>query len=491
MPKARLLLTALPLLVLAAGCGGAAPESARTPSDAYAPAAESYADSAAPAAPPAMPAPMTDAMPAPMAAAMPAPMTPMAPRAMPATRGAMMEESTARPPAMPRPAPREVASSPAPVMQVQEASVKAGEWDDNANYREFQKWLATEEGQGFHRVDVRDRQFIVVRDAAGKAVPSCPVTIRDAKQRSVELTTLPTGRALFFPHAENLSGTEMTATARCKNGTASARFTTAQTDGIVDLKLDKARALPAKRGVDLAFILDTTGSMTEEIAAVKATIQKVAGALSTSDFQVRIGMVEFKDRTDAFATRVFPMTTNVAAFSRTVEAVNASGGGDIPEDVNAGLHAGLTQLSWSPDAVARFAFLIGDAPPHLDYQSGPDYVNDMRDAAHRGIQVFTVAASGMDELGQVVWRQIAQYTGATNLFVMRGGAGPASTGGGDPRSSCGGTQTAYASGNLDGLIVEKITRELKGLDRNPMRIAGLGTDENAKPCSERVLLLAN
>jgi hypothetical protein len=112
----------------------------------------------------------------------------------------------------------------------------------------------------------------------------------------------------------------------------------------------------------------------------------------------------------------------------------------------------------------------------------------MRDAAHKGIQLFTVAASGMDELGQVVMRQMAQYTGATNLFVLRGGAGPQSTGGGDPKSSCGGTQTNYASGNLDALIVQKVTRELKGLDRDPLRIAGLRVDENAKPCKERLMV---
>jgi hypothetical protein len=112
----------------------------------------------------------------------------------------------------------------------------------------------------------------------------------------------------------------------------------------------------------------------------------------------------------------------------------------------------------------------------------------MRDAAHRGIQVFTVAASGMDDLGQVVLRQIAQFTGATNLFVMRGGAGAQSVGGGDPKSSCGGTQTAFRSGNLDALIVQKVTREIKGLDRDPLKIAGLRVDENAKPCSERLMI---
>ena len=63
-----------------------------------------------------------------------------------------------------------------------------------------------------------------------------------------------------------------------------------------------------------------------------------------------------------------------------------------------------------------------------------------------------------------------------------------STGAGDPRSSCGGTQTQFASGNLDALIVQKIKRELKGLDRDPLKIAGLRVDENAKPCGERLMV---
>src|SRR5262249_24082797 len=143
-------------------------------------------------------------------------------------------------------------------------------------------------------------------------------------------------------------------------------------------------------------------------------------------------------------------------------------------------------LSWSSTAVAKMAFLIGDAPPHLDYPNDFDYAVDMKTAAHHGIQVFTVAASGMDDLGQVVFRQIAQYTGATNLFVLRGGAGPHSTGAGDPKSSCGGTQTQYASGNLDALITQKIKRELQLIDKNPLLIPGLRVDENAKPCAERL-----
>jgi Mg-chelatase subunit ChlD len=368
------------------------------------------------------------------------------------------------------------------------ASVKAGEWDDNANYREFQKWIGSEQGQPFHRSNVADRQFIVVRDVDGKAIPRCPVVVSDESGRSVTLTTTASGRTILFPHAEGFQGRALKASTNCQNSAVSAAVSLDQSDGVIDLKLSVKRVLPPTRDVDLAFILDTTGSMSEEIAAVKATIQKVATALASSNVRLRIGLVEYKDRTDSFVTRVYPMTSDTAKFSRTVAGLSANGGGDTPESMNAGLHVGLTGLEWSGNAVARMAFLIADAPPHLDYANDSDYATDMREAAHKGIQVFTVAASGMDTLGQVVFRQIAQYTGATNLFVLRGGAGPASTGAGDPKSSCGGTQTAYSSGNLDALIVSKVTRELKGLDRDPLRIAGLRTDENAKPCSDRLMI---
>jgi len=435
-------------------------------------------------APPAPPPPL---------AAM-APSTPSAPRAAAktpeASAAAAAPAATAAAPAKSRRA--EIAGDdgvrPEPVMAAPAAAVKAGEWDDNANYREFQKWIASEQRLPFHRADMTDRQFLVVRDADGKAVPRCPVVVSDEQGHRVTLTTTASGRALLFPHAEGLAGRDFSASTSCQNGSVSTRFSLAQSDGVIDLKLAVKRVLPATRDVDLAFILDTTGSMSEEIAAVKATIQKVATALAASNVRLRIGLVEYKDRTDAFVTRVYPMTTDAAKFSRTVAGISATGGGDTPESMNEGLHVGLNGLEWSGNAVARMAFLIADAPPHLDYVSDSDYATDMRDAAHKGIQVFTVAASGMDTLGQVVFRQIAQYTGATNLFVLRGGAGAASTGAGDPKSSCGGTQTAYSSGNLDALIVHKVTRELKGLDRDPLKIAGLRIDENAKPCNERLMI---
>lgn len=385
---------------------------------------------------------------------------------------------------------RASAARPAPptVAEGVTAGVKAGEWDDNANLRDFNRYLARHAGLGFDAVDVAQRRFVVVRDSEGRGVPNCRVSISDERQRSATLTTMASGRAIVFPKAHGMSGSKLLVTARCGGETARASASLEAQDGVIALKLNGKRTLPARRSIDVAFVLDTTGSMSEEIAAVKTTLAKVASTLDTNDLDVRVGLVEYKDRTDDFVTKVYPMSTDVGGFARRVRHLDASGGGDTPEAMNEGFAKALSGLSWNDAAVARVVFVIADAPPHLDYSGDVSYSATMKAAAARGIKVFTIAASGMDDLGQAVFRQMAQFTGGTNLFVLRGGAGPQSTGAGDAKSGCGGTHQNYSSGNLDELITAKIRSEVKDLDRDPTRIAGVGQDENAKPCSERLVL---
>jgi Mg-chelatase subunit ChlD len=336
---------------------------------------------------------------------------------------------------------RPVAPSPKtgarPPMQQQSAGVKAGEWDDNANYRDYAKWLAESPHRG--ALDIRDRQFLVVTDAAGKAVPNCTIAL-SGNQARTSLVTMASGRAIFFPHAMALGG-EVTATAQCLGRSVSAKIDPKATDGVVQLKLDTARQLPAKQTIELAFVLDTTGSMAEEIAAVKQTIQTVADQLKTAQTDVRIGLVEYKDRSDCILTRTFAFTSDLAAISRDVAGLSADGGGDLPEDMHAGLAAAIDKLQWSPSSVARMVVVIADAPPQM-YAQQKHYDDAAKRAAKRGIKLYTVAASGMDERGQVAMRQMAQFTGATNLFVLRGGAGPQAVGGGFPPSSGRGTHHA-------------------------------------------------
>lgn len=361
--------------------------------------------------------------------------------------------------------------------QSQQGGVRAGEWDDNLRLTEFRKLLSSSH-QPYQPLDVSVRRVIVARDSAGKALPSCPVIASDARGTTVTLRTLSNGRALLFPRAEGLVGDEITTTMRCGGNAATQTFSLAQAgrDALVTLDGREPRDAPA-RTIDVGFALDTTGSMSEEITAVQETLRTVAARVSN----VRVGLVEYKDRTDPYVTRVFQMSGDLPRFEAMVSGLFASGGGDLPEAVNVGLHEAITSLEWNADAPARLLFVIGDAPPH-EQDPGPRYADEARAAAHAGIQVFTVAASGMNAFGQIVFRQIAQYTGGTEMFVLRGGAGPQSVGGGDPMKSCGGTETHYTSGNLDALIVAKVDAARAAVDGNPLDVRGIGHDVAPTTC---------
>jgi hypothetical protein len=122
------------------------------------------------------------------------------------TSGKMSAPPVALSPAAPSPeAASHVAALPlAPVPAAPTRSIAAGEWDDNANYREFQRWLETSNRLPFHRIDVSERRFLVVRDIDGRPVPRCPVTVVDRDQHRATLTTAASGRAVLFPRAEGL-----------------------------------------------------------------------------------------------------------------------------------------------------------------------------------------------------------------------------------------------------------------------------------------------
>lgn len=360
----------------------------------------------------------------------------------------------------------------------QPGSIGAGEWDDNENYREFMKYIAK---TGATPVDVSMRQFVVVRDVAGKAVSNCKVTVNDGAGHSAELVTLPSGRTPLFPRAVGLEGNAFHATAMCAEGIGTAHAEGAQEDGLLRIDLDAARKVPEQKVVELAFVVDTTGSMGEEIAALKTTFATVASQLGpSSGLSVRIGLVAYKDYGDQYVTQVHPFTTDLAAFQKDVAGLSAGGGGDTPEAVNEALHVATDGLAWSGDAFARMLFLVGDAPPHAGEQYA--YATEMKKLHARGVQAFTVAASGQDAFGQAVFRQIAQHTYARSLFILAGAAGSGSSGGGDPVTSCGGTQKDFSTGKLDALIVGEVKQAVAVWDADPLTIPGRLVDVSQAGC---------
>lgn len=168
--------------------------------------------------------------------------------------------------------------------------------------------------------------------------------------------------------------------------------------------------------MDLAFCIDTTGSMQNEIDMVKNKTKELVAKLSTGKPApiVRVGLVAFRDRGDEYVTKVFQFSDNIDQVVKDISSLKAAGGGDGPESVNKGLHVALESLNWSDDKkTAKLLFLIGDAGPH-EYPHDYKWDDESKKAIARGIQINTIACSGLESYpgtrGVDVFKQIAKLT---------------------------------------------------------------------------------
>jgi hypothetical protein len=121
-------------------------------------------------------------------------------------------------------------------------------------------------------------------------------------------------------------------------------------------------------GLDICFVMDCTSSMAPWIEAAKTTIKDMIAALPPDEPNKRVAFVGYRDFSDGPA-QVQRFTEDVNSVVHFIDAQNAMGGADIPEDVAGGLAAALG-LEWK--AETRTVVLVTDAPCH-----GQKYHNEM------------------------------------------------------------------------------------------------------------------
>lgn len=169
-------------------------------------------------------------------------------------------------------------------------------------------------------------------------------------------------------------------------------------------------AAVAKPTVEVAFVLDTTGSMGGLIEGAKRKIWSIATAIADSnpDADVRMGLVAYRDLGDDYVTKTFDLTTDIQDLYANLLELKARGGGDWPESVNEALDIAVNKLRWTPTGdTRRIVFLVGDAPPHMDYAQDTKYPTTLAVAKQKDIIVNAVLAGNARDTERV-WRDIAQ-----------------------------------------------------------------------------------
>lgn len=167
----------------------------------------------------------------------------------------------------------------------------------------------------------------------------------------------------------------------------------------------------ARPTVEVAFVLDTTGSMGPLIEGAKRKIWSIATTILDENPQaeIRMGLVAYRDIGDDYVTKTFDLTTDIQDLYARLLELRAKGGGDWPESVNEALDIAVNKLQWSDGKeTSRIVFLVGDAPPHMDYAQDTKYPQTLKVARQKDIIVNAVLAGGARDTERV-WREVAQH----------------------------------------------------------------------------------
>jgi len=423
------------------------------------------------------------------APAAPPPMPSVAPAAKPLAEATMRDAASADSVSKIAGAAQPL-SSPAR-QSAAEPVVTAGVVDDNADFGEYLNYRQRHAGLPVRERDIHERYLLEVTDAQGFPVHDAEVAVQRAgiAQPVMWARTDTAGHVWLHPRAFLAPGVADERTlgvAVRKNGQQARAVLMRGQPQALQLRLGTLPAAQAR--LDLVFLIDATGSMDDEIAKLKASMRAMAEQIARLPGQpdVCYGLVAYRDRGDAFLTRTQDFTHDLPAFQQGLARLQAGGGGDTPEALNEALHEVVHGLSWRREA-ARMVVLVADAPPHLDYggcmtapdaygvnpprgwQAGlgrpgacPQYDRDMQAALAKGIKLFAVGASGLDPVGEYIFRQMAQYTAGRFVFLTyRDAADPGS----GPGSQTVHDVQQYSVQTLDRLVVRLVGEEMAKLKR--------------------------
>lgn len=172
---------------------------------------------------------------------------------------------------------------------------------------------------------------------------------------------------------------------------------------------------PELSGADILFIVDATGSMSDEIRFLKEDLLDILNKAQVSDLQV--GALFYRDEGDDYVTKVSNLNSDIQTTIRFISRQNADGGGDYPEAVHTALEASMQQVTWRNTSRVKLAFMLLDAPPHKLDNVISSLHNSTKLLAANGIRVIPVAASGVDKNTEFFLRFLSICTDGTYTFL--------------------------------------------------------------------------
>ena len=291
----------------------------------------------------------------------------------------------------------------------------AGEWKDRDNLTEWfeksadEKWIAELSSRGFYSANV----FPVHIVFNGSDVYNIGVNLLD-NDNNVLYTAVTdvNGMAYLFCPDDKLGDLKISVG-------ETIRLVTEADLGIVS-EIDSNTASSELKELDLMLMIDTTGSMGDELEYLKAELADVVNRVAEDTaFAIRVSVNFYRDEGDEYVVKYFDFRDDVKECVDQMSEQYAYGGGDYPEAVHTALDNAINGHQWNEDAI-KLCFLVLDAPPHT-----ADEIQDVNSslmesilkAAELSIRIIPVASSGVDLPTEIDLRSFAIMTGGTYIFL--------------------------------------------------------------------------
>ena len=195
----------------------------------------------------------------------------------------------------------------------------------------------------------------------------------------------------------------------------------------IQAELDKLKNAPKVQfpHLDLVVVLDTTGSMRNEIASLQKEISQFTELMTKMTPSFSMGVVEFKDRCDPSSEiRQFPLTsmdassvTDAQAFVNAIIAGGTVCNDDNPESLAAGLDAAIS-MPWRRKSEIKQIVVISDNPPYPEFESSSIMAGQTFGRLGRGHKISTVSTGsrGDDYLGRLAQAAGGQFIQGSRTF---------------------------------------------------------------------------
>ncbi len=304
---------------------------------------------------------------------------------------------------------------------IQSGQITAGEWNDLANW-DFWNNLGQEEDYvgmpEYWSFNLAERISVKLQNPSSENLVNIKIELMNTMDEVLWTSRTDNfGTVELFPGFNSTVDTPIeNLKVRINENTYNFELKT-YAEGINNLYINLNQDISPK--CDVAFVVDATGSMADELEYLKVELIDVISKVKNSnpDAGINLGSVFYRDNGDDYVTRISEFSSDISKTINFIRNQSADGGGDFPEAVHTALDKAVNNLQWSSNATSRLLFLVLDAPPHYEPQIVTEIHDLVTKASAKGIKVIPVTASGIDKQTEFLMRYMSVATNGSYVFI--------------------------------------------------------------------------